>query len=192
MLQREFQLRDAEVVGDGRTVVLACVPYDQPAWVDDGAGPYREVFRRGAFRHVVRSPNRVELRYAHRQSGMPYGFGVDLVENLTQLEGRFRVAPSEQGDQVLALVRDGQLNGVSIGYINDPDGDLPDVDDSGPVTARTRVKQLREVSLTPAPTWQEAKVLALREGAQPDDALLRVAQERARLEWIIAKARAGM
>lgn len=163
MLLRDFQLRDAEVAGDGRNVLLACVPFDTPAYVDDGAGPYREGFRRGAFRHIVRAANRVELRYSHRRDGMPYGFGVRLTEDPKYLFGEFRVAPSDSGDQALALVRDGQLSGVSIGFVAGEDD--PGVDQDGPITWRTLVRQLLEVSLTPVPSYAGAHVVGLRESA---------------------------
>lgn len=183
MLQREFlQIRDAEVGGDGRTVVLACVPFDQPALVDDGSGPYREVFRRGAFRHVVDAPNRVELRYAHQHDGAPYGFGVDLVEDPGYLLGSFRVAPSERGDQVLALVLDDQLSGVSIGYVAGQSRDGRDVE--GPLVERMRVKRLAEVSLTPAPAYKQGSgVLAVREDGLAVPAVDAGAIERERLYW---------
>lgn len=181
MLLRDFQLRDAEVTGDGRSLVLACVPFDVSAWVDDGDGPYREGFRRGAFRHILRAPNRVELRYAHGPA-LPYGFGTELMEDPSHLVGVFRVAPSEQGDQVLALVRDGQLGGVSIGFL--PGESEEGSDDDGPVTWRTRVKRLGEVSLTPAPSYPGAKVLSVR--SDPPD-LDTVAQARAR--WALQRLR---
>lgn len=188
MLQREFlSLRDAELGGDGRTVVLACVPFDVPATVDDGDGPYREVFRHGAFRHVVNAPNRVELRYAHQAQGAPYGFGVDLVEDPKYLLGSFRVAPSAQGDQVLALVGDGQLNGVSIGYV--PGQSREGRDEAGRLVERMRVKRLAEVSLTPAPAYLDgAHVLAVREDGSvfPDRHAAMV--ERERLRWARLRA----
>ena len=182
MLQRDFHLRDAEVGGDGRTVVLACVPFDVPALVDDGDGPYREVFRQGAFRHVVNAPNRVELRYAHQRAGAPYGFGVDLIEDPKYLLGSFRVAPSEQGDQVLALVTDGQLGGVSIGYVAGQSRDGLDRD--GALVERLRVKRLAEVSLTPAPAYGEgSRVLAVREDDLAVPGVDAAAVERERLYW---------
>lgn len=159
MLTREFGLRDAEIGGgDGRTLVLACVPFGVEAVVDDGDGPYREVFRRGAFEHVTRAPNRVELRYRHRQDMLPFGFAADLVEDPKHLIGSFRVAPGERGDQILDLVRDGQLSGVSIGFL--PGTDM--VTGSGAVE-RVRVKKLGEVSLTPVQVYTGAEVLAVRE-----------------------------
>lgn len=181
MLERSFSLRDAEIGADGRTLVLACVPFDSPTMVDDGDGPYMESFQRGAFKHITQAANRVELRYAHRQDGAPYGFGLDLIEDPKHLIGRFRVAPSERGDQVLALVRDDQLNGVSIGYVPGQSEEGTDRDGRRMVH-RVRVKQLAEVSLTPSPAFHGAAVLALREqsvnGAE---------RERERLFWARAR-----
>ena len=181
MLVRDFlTLRDAVVAGDGRTLVLACVPFDQPATVDDGDGPYREVFRRGAFSHVVRAPNRVELRYAH-QPGVPYGFGTDLVEDPKYLLGSFRVAPSDAGDQVLALVKDDMLRGVSVGYVAGHSESGQDAD--GPLVQRLRVKRLAEVSLTPAAAYEGAEVLAVRSEDVAATAVDAAAVERERWHW---------
>lgn len=180
MLQRDYRVRDV-AERDGRTLELACVPFDAPAWVDDGDGPYREVFRRGAFSHITRAANRVELRYAHRQDGAPYGFGMELREDADYLRGVFRVAPSEDGDRLLGLVRDDQLQGVSVGYLPGVDRDGGDAD--GPLVERVRVKRLAEVSLTPSPAYEDARVLALREAAE-DARRTAVAVEAARLRLL--------
>ena len=189
MLTRSYHLRDAEVGGDGRSLILACVPFDTAAMVDDGRGPYREVFRHGAFTHLVDAARRVELRYAHHQDGPPYGYGLDLIEDPGYLLGRFRVAPSAHGDQVLALVNDGQLSGVSIGYIAGQSNDTSDAD--GPLVERVRVKRLAEVSLVPVGTssYDEAQVLAVRAHVEdaPDPLLL--ARARARAAWDVQKLR---
>lgn len=193
MFLRDFQLRDAEVGGDGRTVVLACVPFDREALVDDGAGPYREVFRRGAFAHITGAARHTELRYAHRDSPAHLlGFGVDLVEDPSYLLGSFRVSPSDAGDQVLALVRDGQLAGVSIGYVpGQHSGDNREsITESGLLVERLRVKRLPEVSLTPAPAYADASVLTVREQAAPDPA--HVAKARARAAWMLDKQRMSL
>lgn len=192
LLTREFQIRDAELGGDGRTLVLACVPFDREAVVDDGQGPYREVFRRGAFEHLARAANRTELRYLHgREPSGVLGFAAGLVERDDYLEGAFRVAPSASGDQVMALVRDEQLRGVSIGFsqgahpgdnrrADDPEGGLPLVE-------RIRVRQLPHVALVPAGAYSGARVLAVREA--PDVDAVAVARERARHAWQLHKLR---
>lgn len=182
MLTRAFEVRAAQVGGDGRTLLLACVPYDVPTRVDDGSGTYREVFRHGAFRDAVKSPNRVELRYAHQQDGLPYGFAAALEETESALVGTFRVADSTLGEQALALVREKMLNGVSIGFV--PGADRETTDDDGPLVERLRVKRLLEVSLTANPAYEDAQVLAVRQ-SQPDD----LAAARARARWDLEKLR---
>lgn len=179
MLRRDFAaVRAAEVSQDGRSVILACVPFDSPAWVSDGGAAYREVFRPGAFRNVASAPNRVELRYRHDESGAPYGFGIEITERTDYVEGVFRVAPSAAGDQLLALVRDEQLRGVSIGYVAGRSRTI--TDDDGPLTERLNVRQLTEVSLTNAPSYADARVLAVREDADIDEIARR---ERERIYW---------
>lgn len=193
MFQRDYALRDAVIGGDGRTVVLACVPFDREAMVDDGDGPYREVFRRGAFAHLTGAARHTELRYAHRSSPADLlGFGVDLVEDPHYLLGSFRVSPSDGGDQMLALVRDGQLAGVSIGYVAGahPGDNLERLDDDGRIVERRRVKRLPEVSLTPAPAYLGAEVLALREQApEVDPEAVERERRRARARWELYKSR---
>lgn len=156
---RTFDLHDLEVSGDGRTLTLAVVPYMEPATVmdADSPAPYREQFQRGAFVNVVKAPNRVELRYWHDQASLPYGFGARLREDARYLVGDFRVARGAVGDHLLALVEDG-LRGVSVGFHDDPAGNVW----SGDLVTRTKVKRLKEVSMTPAPTWEEAGLLAVR------------------------------
>lgn len=180
MLTREFAaLRDAELRDEGRTLVVACVPFDSPAWVSDGGPAYREVFRPGAFRHVAAAPNRTELRYRHDATGAPYGFGSELREDSGYLLGTFRIAPSSHGDQLLALVRDDQLRGVSIGYVPGRSRDAIDAD--GPLVERLNVRQLAEVSLTNAPSYPDARVLAVREEPEDFDS---AAIERERIYWV--------
>lgn len=180
VLTRDYDLHDVDVSGDGRTLTLACVPFDRPATVDDGAGPYREQWKRGAFAHIVRAANRVELRYWHRNESLPYGFGQSLREDASYLVGDFRVAKGAQGDQLLALVDDG-LKGVSIGFIEDPAGSVRTRD----LVTRTRVKRLVEVSMTPAPSHAGAELLAVR---STDELANRAAMiEREKHFWQMAR-----
>ena len=190
MLTREYTIRDAELSGDGQTLVLACVPFDREAVVDDGEGMYREVFRRGAFEHLTRAANRTELRYLHgRDPSGVLGFASGLVESGDYLEGTFRVAPSANGDQVLALVRDDQLRGVSVGYIpgdHASDNRRTEVVDGLPLVERMRVRQLPHVALVPVGAYQEAGVLAVREQSVDP---LQQARVRARHAWDLHKLR---
>jgi HK97 family phage prohead protease len=180
LLERSFNLRDAEIGGDGRTLILAIVPWDTPALVNDGEGEYEERFVRGSFKHVAQAPNRVELRYNHRQDNLPYGYGQELIEDPSHLIGAFRIAPSEQGDQILALVRDEQLRGVSLGFI--PGHSQETTTDGKRSVARLRVKQLPEVSLVTSPAYKDGRVLSLR-----SESVNVAERERERLYWARAR-----
>jgi HK97 family phage prohead protease len=159
MLHRDYQLADLEV--RGRTLVLACVPFDTPTWVADSDGEYREVFRRGAFEHLTRDPGRTQLRYQHSTDLLDrLGQGVELREDPTYLVGSFRVTAGDRGDHLLDLVASDELRGVSIGFEagQSQRDDTPD----GPLVQRLRVKRLPEVSLVDQPAYPEARVLAVR------------------------------
>jgi HK97 family phage prohead protease len=158
MRLRELQLRGAEV--KGRTLVLACVPFDTPTWVSDGGEPYREEFAPGAFDHI--DPTRTQLRYQHSGDLLDrLGAGRRLVEDGGWLVGEFVVAKGQRGDHLIDLVDSGDLRGVSVGF--NPGVDQTRVDSDGEVVRRVRVKQLPEVSLLDAPAYTGAEVLALRE-----------------------------
>ncbi len=177
MLRHGFQMRDATITG--RTITMACVPYDTPAPVYDTDGDvFLEQFTRGAFRNAVRAPHLVQLRYEHRQDGPPYALAQELREDADYLVGTWRVAPSGDGDRLIGLVQDEQLRGASVGFIP---GDHPgDNEVRDNIVTRRYVKQLAEVSLTAAPVYQEAKVLELRAQAVVD---LARARERERWRW---------
>jgi hypothetical protein len=174
LLHRDYQARDLDVTG--RTLTLACVPFDTPTPVVDGDGdPYLEQFAHGAFRTVLRGINSIHLRLEHRQDGPPYAYGLTLREDPDFLIGQWRVADSSHGEQLLALVRDGQLRGVSVGFVpGTADGDNT-WDDN--VLTRRYVKAMPEVSLTPQPAYPDARVLELRHQQAP---ALAAARER---EW---------
>lgn len=173
---------DATVAGDGRTIVLTCVPYDTPTTVDDGNGPYVEEFAHGAFRKAVKAPHRVELRYRHADGvGNLLGRATDLVETPSALVGTFR-AVGPNGDQVLAMVADGLLTGASVGAMVHPNGTEVVTRGGHTITRRTLISRLMEVSLVPEPAYADAGVLAVREGV-PDADTLRAVRERARWEW---------
>jgi HK97 family phage prohead protease len=158
MRLRELVLRGAEV--KGRTLLLACVPFDTPTWVSDGGDPHREEFAPGAFRHV--DPTRTQLRYRHSGDLLDrLGAGRSLTEDGGWLIGEFAVAKGQRGDHLIDLVDSGDLSGVSVGF--DPGVDEVRVDADGEITRRVRVKRLPEVSLVDQPAYEEASVLAVRE-----------------------------
>lgn len=160
---------DAELeTGDGRTIVGRCVPYDVETTVADAPNPvtYREVWRAGAFRHILRGAQRVKLNYEHEDRSIlnVVGSAVELVEAADGLHGTFR-ALGAPGDQALELIRSGTVRGLSIAVRMHERGSRTSGDG---LVERVRVAQLEHVALTATPAYPEAGVTAVRTDAVPD------------------------
>jgi HK97 family phage prohead protease len=153
----------AEVDVKQRLIDLVAVPWDQEAevvWRDEY---WNEVFRRGAFDGLEEHVGRVRVNREHK-IGDTVGKLVYADPQATiGLVVRAKIVRSDRGDDTLALAEDDAIS-ASVGYrINKPED----------VTLHRRTK-LREVvrafldhlGLVEAPTFAEARVLAVRD--KPD------------------------
>jgi len=103
--------------GDGRTLTGLAVPFDAPTQIREAGRRYTEVFRRGAFARSIRERgDRIKLLANHDRRRLPIGRAELLREDAAGLYGEFRVSQTDAGDEVLALVRDGALDGLSISF----------------------------------------------------------------------------
>jgi HK97 family phage prohead protease len=163
LLTRTFQLRLAHDDAAGRIVEGLCVPYNVENLVSDrGADPYLEVFTPGAFARAVRAPNRVTFRFRHGEGLSDWiGQARSFAETDAELTGAFRVTESAFGDHALALVDDGIIRGLSVGFV--PLGRREHRTASGAII-RDRC-HLAEVSLVPEPAYVGAVVTGRREQA---------------------------
>lgn len=166
-LRRTFQ---AELIEeqDGRTLFGRCVPYDTVARVmDPGRPAYEEAFAFGAFRRAVKAPQRVLLRFEHRDGLLDVaGYGTEMEERQDGLYGSFRALDSAAGEQALALHRAGVLGYFSVGFHPIGNGRR-----SAGVVVRTHC-HLDEVSLCRDPAYPGVEA-AVRSGnvvpfARPD------------------------
>ncbi len=109
---------DLEVRSDGRTVAGICVPWGTPTRVRDASGPaYDEAFARGSFaRTIAERSDRVKFLAMHNSRSMPLGRATLLREDSKGLYGEFRVSATPAGDDALELIRDGALDGLSVGF----------------------------------------------------------------------------
>jgi uncharacterized protein len=141
---------------DGRTLTGLAVPYDTPTKI----GNYEETFRRGAFADA--DPDQVPLLAQHDREQLPIGRATSLTERSDGLEVELRVSKTALGDDVLALVHDGAVTGISVGFVP--------VEDSWN-ELRTQVDRIKaklvELSLTAFPAYDQAKILAVREAVSP-------------------------
>lgn len=144
--------------GEGRTVSGICVPFDTPSLVSDGGPLYLEEFARGAFARTIteRGAGAVKFLVQHDAQALPIGRAADLREDAAGLYGEFRVSRTAKGDEALELIRDGALDGLSIGF-----KPIAEAKGRSGAVRRTEVK-LREVSAVTFPAYDDARIAAVR------------------------------
>jgi HK97 family phage prohead protease len=165
-------LGDLCVRSDGRTITGLAVPWDTPTRVSDGGASYLEAFSRGAFtRTIAERGDRIKFLALHDQRRLPLGRITSLTEDASGLVIEARVSETSAGDEALTLIRDGALDGLSIGF-----RPVRHVVKDG-VTVRTEAR-LNEVSAVSIPAYDDARILAVRSADQP---LLLSARQRLQL-----------
>jgi HK97 family phage prohead protease len=162
MLGRMYET--VEIAADGRNVELLCAPFDRPAVVNDGNGPYREEFARGAFAGVAKAPHRVYLEFEHFAPGLSgiIGHGSHFEERSDALYGRFRMGRQPDGDKALELIQEGVLTAASVFF--EPHLHIPLARDH---VRRTKVT-LDRVALCRVGSYPEARVLKVRSAPIPE------------------------
>lgn len=146
---------------DGQTLFGRVVPYGEVATVDDGHGPYREMFEKGAFsRFIDTNSKKVPLLEQHDRR-KPIGIATKWDDRDDGLHAEFRVSlPAGAGP--LGLVRDGVIDQFSIGFA----GETARRD--GEVTVRTRAS-IKEVSVVTWAAYETASVGGIRSVSNPDE-----------------------
>ena len=136
-----------------REIGVRVVPWDVVR--DSRAGP--EVWERGAFAGI--DPAHVVLRLNHQDP--PAGRGIEIEEREDGAHLIFRVSKTQKGDEILTLATDGVTRGVSAGYYDVPGGTAIETR-NGRRTRVVRKADLREVSTTWQPTWEQSAVMFVR------------------------------
>ena len=175
-----FAAVEIRAAGDGRTIVGVAVPFDRPTDV----GGYVESFTRGAFARTIaeRGAGRVKVLAAHSSSVNPIGRASVLREDPAGLHVELRVSKTQLGDECLALIDDGALDGLSIGFVPIRAVHNP----STGVVERTEVR-LDEISLVSFPAYDGARVLAVRAATpQQQSALTELDLIRRRASLVVA------
>jgi len=170
MLRREFPAR-IEASGDGRTLDVRIVPYNQTARVADPPyyEPYDEMWLEGAFDRQLKAPNRVSVfvNVEHEAGiGGIVGRGTQLREGPGDgLHGTFRMLNHPDADKALELVKEGDLTGVSLEFDPLPGGEIRE----GGLVKRTKARLVNIALCRPSGSaggivaYKDAGVLAVRE-----------------------------
>lgn len=110
----ELEIMTRAKGGDGRTIYGIAVPYNRPVRIDSRL---TEQFARGAFNAQLSAPSRVPFYRDHKpHGGTLIGRATALRDDAAGLYGEFRVSKTEKGDETLALVEDGALPDLSVGF----------------------------------------------------------------------------
>lgn len=150
-----LELRDDD---DGHYVRGVVAPYGEAY----DAGDFVETFAPGLFARSisVRGANHVPLTEMHNRSAFPIGKATTWEETTDGLVGQFRLAPTEKGREALDLVRDGFLDGMSVGFRPQKNA-VSDV--AGRRHILREVAALDHVGLVHSPAFASARVLEARD-----------------------------
>jgi HK97 family phage prohead protease len=161
----KLQFADVPVTGftvdrQRRTIEGLALPYGVTA----SKYGLRFQFLKGALKWG--SVNRVKLLRDHRMDS-PLGVALNLTDTAAGFRVKFKIARGPAGDDALGLAEDGVLDGLSVGVEFDAGTDA-EMNDDGVMLVRRA--QLREVSLTAMPAFDDArvtKVAASRSEGEP-------------------------
>ena len=178
-LHRAFADLEIRAASDGRTISGVAVPFDRATDV----GGYRESFTRGAFARTIaeKGAGRVKALAQHATGVLPIGRASLLREDPGGLYAELRISRTQLGDEVLALVEDGALDGLSIGFV--PLRSSHNA--STGVLERTEVR-LDEISVVAFPAYDGARVAAIRSTPQQQHDLIQLDIIRRRAALVAA------
>jgi len=182
-----LRIRDeGDAGGDGRTLIGLAVPFGVELDVVDWWDEYTESFEKGAFAKTITDRGKpVPLLVHHNHRSLGIGRATKLTETDAGLEAEFHLTEGvQQADEVLALVADEAISGLSIGFepvqqkvTAGPSRTPPSNRD---LVTRTEVN-LREVSVCNFPAYVDAGVTGVRAGQSRHPSLAALAAERGRL-----------
>ena len=150
--------------GDGRTLEGPLLPWNVEARVLDRGRIVVETFERGALAGV--DPAKVPFMRTHPRGDpgmLPIGVTVELEEREDAAWGAWRVSDTREGNEVLALARDGVPLGLSVGFVEVPGGSRWLTRDR---VVRTRAA-LDHVAVVRVPAYAGAGVVGVRAGGRP-------------------------
>ena len=155
----DLQIRESPT-DDGRTLCGVAVPFGVPTDV----GGYVESFSRGSFTRTIseRGPGRVKVLAQHSSGVNPIGRATVLREDPQGLYAELRISKTQAGDEALELIRDGALDGLSIGFQPVRESQDPRTG----VVHRTEVR-LHEISIVNWPAYDGARVAHVRSSISP-------------------------
>ena len=151
----------AEAPAGADSLVLTGTPviYDVPTLINDPAGAYTEVIRRGAL--DCADLNDARLLYNHDRNRVPLARTPKTMQLVLTPAGLNMVAQlpaTEEGRGVHTAVSRGDLTGMSFAFVVPPGGD--EWDAGAKTRAIVKIEKIVEVSVVPFPAYPQASVEA--------------------------------
>lgn len=138
-----------EVDADKRTIFGLAVPYGEPTFSEGS----QFQFSKGSL-EIPENASRIKLLVSHERN-RAVGHAVEFEDTDEGLWARFKVARGTAGDEALSMAEDGVWDGLSVGL-----RDGAKFSKKGKISHFTRAV-LSEVSLTPDPAFDSARVAAV-------------------------------
>ena len=159
-----LEVRDASA----RELLVRVVPWGVVA--NSKAGP--EVWEPGSFDGV--DPTSLVLQLEHMDP--PAGRSRELENRSDGEYALFKVSKTQRGDDILALAADGVTRGVSVSFMDIPGGTEIQTR-NGRRTRVVRKADVRAVSTTWRPTWEQSAVLEIR--SEPEQEITPMPEQEA-------------
>jgi HK97 family phage prohead protease len=161
VIKRSLQLDTLELEGaEGRTLHARLFSWDTISRVSDGKAPYDESWKRGVFSQSIRRAQHSKrgwpLMYNHAVQNLPIGMVSMVHERDDGPWMTSKISRTSLGDDIIELIRDGAIPGVSINGRN-----IKSRRNQAGVIERMEVA-LDEISVTPFPALVGADELVLR------------------------------
>lgn len=152
----EFDVADSE----GRIVSGIAVPFNSPTQIFERGRVFSETWVKGSTaEHIQKRGDRIKVLGFHDSRTLPLGKPVGLEDRAQGMWIEARISDTQAGNEALTLVRDGVLDGFSVGFSIPEGGDTWNRDETERTITRANV---HEVSLVNFPAFDLARVEAIR------------------------------
>lgn len=164
---RVCELRAAAPEEGAADLILKGMPvvYDQPTLINDPAGAYTEIIKRGALDKADLGDTR--LLYNHDRNKIPLARTpktMQLLHGPAGLEMTAYLPNTEEARSVHTAVKRGDLSGMSFAFKVPPGGSVYDATTN--TRTITAIEKVYEISITPWPAYPQTSVEARAEIAE--------------------------
>jgi len=182
--EHTLEVVDIRRSAEGRTLIGRALRYNVPEVVTDDGGRthYLEEWMPGVFaRSIAERGDKIPLYALHDTHRLPFGAVKSWLDEDNALGFAARVSRTQAGDELLELINDGAMTGVSVGAV--PRQDHSSVRGGRSIVQRIEAKLL-ELSLCPLGQLEGAEVLAVRAADLPPAGTPRLDSARAWLSTL--------